>query len=66
MRAQWTGEIFGKMHIYGITAKQLAKRLGMNPKYVSVILNGHREPAGAEQKFKAALEEIIALKESAS
>ena len=35
MPAQWTGELVGKMHNAGVTAKQLAAEMGKNPKYVS-------------------------------
>ena len=60
MPAQWTADIIGKMHISGITAKQLAEHLHYNPKYVSAVLNGTREPRNAEQVFRKGLEELIA------
>ena len=60
MPAQWTAVIIGKMHISGITAKQLAEHLHYNPKYVSAVLNGKREPRNAEQVFRKGLEELIA------
>lgn len=63
MPAQWTGEIVGKMHLYGITAKALAKQLDMDYRYVSTILNGHRCPKGAEEKFRKALNQLIEGKE---
>lgn len=63
MPAQWTGEVLGKMHIYGITSKKLSDKLSMHPKYVSMVLNGKREPKNAEQIFRAALDELIAEKE---
>ena len=44
--------------------KNLAEHMGLHPKYVSAILNGHREPADAEQKFRSALDELVALKSS--
>lgn len=59
MPAQWTAEVIGKMHLAGVTAKQLAAEVGWNPKYLSVVLNGHKEPKGAEQKLKAALDNLI-------
>ena len=62
MPAQWTADIVGKMHIYGITAKKLAEHLNYNPKYVSVVLNGKREPKNAEQIFRKGLDELIATK----
>lgn len=65
MPAQWTGAIIGEMHINKITKKQLAKHLGVTPEYVSMVLNGHREPQGAEQLFRGALAQMIAEKNSA-
>ena len=64
MPAQWTAQILGEMHLHGVTAKKLAQKLGLHEKYVSAIMNGHKEPAGAEIKFRTALEEIIREKES--
>lgn len=60
MPAQWTGELWGQMHINGITAKQLAAKVGWHEKYLSAVINGHRAPKGAESKLKAALGELIA------
>lgn len=60
MPAQWTAEIIGELHLNGITAKQLAERLGVTTAYVSMVLNGHREPKGAEEKFRKALAELTA------
>lgn len=55
MPAQWTGEIIGEMHIKNVKAKDLAKVLGWHPKYLSAVLNGHREPKNAEQIIRDAL-----------
>ncbi|WOC33023.1 MULTISPECIES: helix-turn-helix domain-containing protein [Caproicibacterium] len=63
MPAQWTAELLGKMHMHGITAKLLAEQLGYHPKYVSAVMNGHKEPKKAEQRFNAALDELIKEKE---
>lgn len=59
MPAQWTGELIGEMHLKKISKKQLAERLGVTPEYVSMVLNGHREPKGAEKKLRAALERLV-------
>lgn len=59
MPAQWTAEIIGKMHLYRISKKSLAEHLGMRPEYISMILNGHRDPPGAEARFQQAVMEII-------
>lgn len=59
MPAQWTGEVIGKLHNNGITAKDFAAYLGLNPKYVSTVLNGKRNPKNAEQKFREGLEQML-------
>lgn len=59
MPAQWTADLIGEMHLKGVTAKQLAAEVGWNSKYLSVILNGHREPKGAEQTLRDALSRLI-------
>ena len=62
MLAQWIGDLVGQMHKWKISKKQLAEELGVTPEYVSVVLNGHREPAGAEEKFRNAVESLISNK----
>lgn len=47
MPAQWTADLIGEMHLARVSKKQLAERLGVTPEYVSMVLNGHREPDGA-------------------
>ena len=59
MPAQWTADVIGEMHLKKVTKRQLADRLGVTPEYVSMVLNGHREPDGAEKRFRAAVDEII-------
>lgn len=58
MPAQWTADLIGEMHLAGITSKQLAEEAGLNPKYMSTILNGHVDPKGAEKKLREALGRI--------
>jgi len=60
MPAQWTGDLIGKMHLTGITAKELAAQVGWHPKYLSAVLNGHRESKNAEQALTQALDQLIA------
>ena len=59
MPAQWTAVVIGEMHLNGVSKKQLAEHMGITPEYVSMVLNGHREPDGAEQRFRAAIGELI-------
>jgi len=60
MPAQWTAEILGEMHLAGVTAKQLAAEAGWHEKYLSAVMNGHRDPKGAEDTLRAALARIKA------
>ena len=59
MPKEWTGDLVGLMHNKKITFAQLAEKLGLSREYVSMVLNGHREPAGAEQKFRDAVNELV-------
>lgn len=61
MPAQWTGDLVGQMHKHKISKSLLAEHMGLSREYVSMVLNGHRDPAGAEQKFRTALAELIHL-----
>lgn len=63
MPAQWTGELVGVMHLNGITKKQLANALGLTAEYVSMVLNGHREPPDAEHRFTEAVNKLISEQE---
>ena len=60
MLAQWIADLVGKMHKFKITKTRLAEELGVPREYVSMVLNGHREPAGAKDKFRRAVDEIVA------
>ncbi|UZT82929.1 helix-turn-helix domain-containing protein [Caproicibacterium sp. BJN0003] len=62
MPENWTGKIIGKMHVCRVSKKQLAAQLGYTPEYVSMVLNGHRTPNGAETEFAKALDELIRQK----
>lgn len=64
MPEQWTGRLVGEMHVAGITAKQLADEAGLNPKYLSAVLNGHSNPKNAEKKLYEALNRLLNKKES--
>lgn len=63
MPAQWTADLLGKMHLAGVTAKQLASEAGWHEKYLSAVLNGHREPKNAEQTLRAALARLVEKKD---
>ena len=59
MPKKWTGNLVGLMHNEKISFNELASELGVTNRYVSMVLNGHRDPEGAEEKFQAALDRII-------
>ena len=59
MPEKWTGDVIGIMHINRISFQQLADKLGWHVKYLSAVMNGKRSPAGAEEKVKNALAEIL-------
>jgi hypothetical protein len=56
---KWTGDLVGLMHTYKISKTDLAAELGVTREYVSLVLNGHRDPAGAKERFTTAVEDII-------
>lgn len=60
MPKKWTGDLVGLMHDNKISKSLLAEKLGVTREYVSMVLNGHREPAGAEQRFREAVNDLIA------
>lgn len=64
MPAQWTANLLGEMHLAGVTAKQLAAEAGWHEKYLSAVLNGHREPKNAEQTLRAALARLVDKKDA--
>lgn len=59
MPEKWTGVLLCDMHLARVTAKELADEVGWHPKYLSVVLNGHRTPKGAEKQLRAAFERIV-------
>ena len=62
MLAQWTGDFVGRMHRYRVTITQLAQEMDVTREYLSMILNGHREPSGIEQRLNDALDKLIEKK----
>lgn len=61
---QWTGDLVGRMHNHKILYAELADKLGLSVPYISMVLNGSRSPRGAEERFNAALDELISEKEA--
>lgn len=59
MLAQWIGDFIGRMHRHRVKITQIAQEMGVTREYLSMILNGHREPPGIEKRMNDALDEII-------
>ena len=64
LNKKWTGNLVGLMHDHKITKTMLAEELGVSREYVSMILNEHREPAGAECLFLDAVHSLIKKRDS--
>lgn len=59
MPESWTGKLIGKMHNADVTYDDLAAEIGCGKSYISMILNGKRNPKGAREKLNAAFERVI-------
>lgn len=59
MRPEWTGDVIGKLHVHGLSIKELAESMGYSYEYLSVILNGKREPTGIREKVEDAVNKLI-------
>jgi len=55
MLAQWIGDFVGRMHRHRVTITQIAQEMGVSREYLSMILNGHREPKEIEKRMNDAL-----------
>lgn len=59
MPEAWTGELIGKMHNHGITYNDLGAKLGITNQYISLILNGFRNPPGMREKMEKAVDDLL-------
>ena len=59
MLAQWIGDFIGRMRCHRVKITQIAQEMGVTREYLSMILNGHREPHGIEDRMNRALDSII-------
>lgn len=62
MLESWTGNLVGKMHVNRVSMDAVAQELGVTKAYVSMILNGARNPANARERLETAVDAIIARK----
>ena len=58
MIGEWTAEVVGRMHLAGITGKQLAEECGITNSYLSTVLHGKKGDATTKQRILAALERL--------
>lgn len=59
MPEPWTGDLIGKMHVNRVTFDDLAAEMNCTKSYVSMILNGARSPAGAQDRMNAAFDRVL-------
>ena len=59
MVEKWTGRLVGRMHNERINAEDVASEMGGTPAYVSMILNGKRNPPGAKVRMEQAVDMIV-------
>ena len=63
MNLSWQAEVFAMMKDNNISRSDLAEAAGVTPEYVSMVLNNRRNPAGAENTFRAAIQKLLTEKE---
>jgi len=64
LHPEWTGDVIGKLHVHGLSIKELAESMGYTHEYLSIILNGKREPKGIQKKVECAVNKLIEQKEN--
>lgn len=62
MPEKWTGRLVGKMHNERITYDELAAELGVTKSYISMILNGRRNPDGIRRRMEEAVDRLLQRK----
>ena len=60
MPAKWTGDVVAALHINGITQAELAAKMGVTVPYISMLLNGKKNSAGAKDRMMEAIQQIKA------
>ena len=62
MPAKWTGDVVAALHINGLTQAELAAKMGVTVPYISMLLNGKKNSAGAKDRMMEAIQQIKASK----
>lgn len=55
----WTGSIVGLLHTHKIKQTELAQEMGVTAQYVSMVLNGKKNPKDIKERMEAAISAII-------
>ncbi len=63
LNEEWTGEVVGKMHQWGIKNSELARYCGYTDQYISMLLNGRKSFGTEEAKEKTKMHVMTALDE---
>lgn len=56
---KWTGELIGRMHNAKVTQQELADELGVRKSYISMILNGSRNPKDGKDRLVGAFGRVL-------
>lgn len=61
----WMGRLVGKMHVNGVSQKDLAEEMMCTDGYVSMLLNGTRRPDGARERLESAYARVMEKRKDA-
>lgn len=61
---EWIAEAVGKMHVNKISHADLGKKMGYTREYITMLLNGKKEPDGIGDRILQAIDEIIAERDA--
>ena len=55
----WTGSIVGLLHTHKIKQAELAQEMGVTAQYVSMVLNGKKNPKDIKDRMEEAIRAIV-------
>lgn len=55
----WTGRIVGLLHTNKIKQTELAQEMGVTAQYVSMVLNGKKNPKDIKERMESAIRTIV-------
>lgn len=59
MIESWTGAIVSVLHTHRITQVELAREMGITAQYLSMVLNGKKNPKDIKRRMEDAIQNII-------